>query len=115
VVFGCGGDRDKSKRPRMGRVAADLADRIVVTGDNPRSEDPEAIADQICSAIPRSADCVRIPDRGEAIAAAVRTSIPGEIVLIAGKGHEDYQEIDGVKHPFSDTARVKALLAANQP
>ncbi len=92
-VFGCGGDRDKTKRPRMGAVAAELADRIVVTSDNPRSEDPRAIIDDIVGGIdlPEHARVTIEPDRERAIRAAISRASAGDIVLIAGKGHEDYQ------------------------
>lgn len=110
VVFGCGGDRDRGKRPRMGAVAAALADRIFVTSDNPRSEEPEKIIDDICAGIPRAACCRRVADRRQAIGEAIGSAVPGEVVLIAGKGHEDYQEIKGRKFPFSDLDEVQAAL-----
>jgi UDP-N-acetylmuramoyl-L-alanyl-D-glutamate--2,6-diaminopimelate ligase len=93
VVFGCGGERDRTKRPRMGRVASEIADRVVVTSDNPRTEDPRAIIDEILAGIPdgrRSAVTVE-PDRRAAIALAVRAGEPGDVVVIAGKGHETVQ------------------------
>lgn len=117
VVFGCGGDRDAGKRPIMGEIAVRLADRIVVTSDNPRNEAPQAIIDQILAGIghigysamssnfsgPALHDRVRVePDRRAAIYDAVAGAGENDVVLIAGKGHESYQEIAGVKHPFSD-------------
>ncbi len=94
AVFGCGGDRDSSKRPIMGKIALELADDIVVTSDNPRTEDPEAIMDDICTAfkdIPAGKSMMRIGDRRQAIEYALGRAVPGDVVLIAGKGHENYQ------------------------
>jgi UDP-N-acetylmuramoyl-L-alanyl-D-glutamate--2,6-diaminopimelate ligase len=99
VVFGCGGDRDAGKRPQMGEVASRLADRVIITSDNPRSEDPQAIIAQILPGAPGAAV---EPDRARAILQSVREAAPQDVVLIAGKGHEDYQEIAGRKLPFSD-------------
>ncbi|MGI5924177.1 MAG: UDP-N-acetylmuramoyl-L-alanyl-D-glutamate--2,6-diaminopimelate ligase [Lentisphaeria bacterium] len=104
VVFGCGGNRDRSKRPLMGKVANDLADRIVVTSDNPRDEKPGDIIDQILAGINTPAKVRAIGDRREAIFQALDDAEAGDVILIAGKGHEDYQEIMGVKHLFSDEA-----------
>lgn len=98
-VFGCGGDRDAGKRPLMGAVAAKLADRVILTSDNPRSEDPLAIIQQTKAGIDR---CSVEPDRALAIKLAIESATAGDIVLIAGKGHEAYQEVAGVKVPFSD-------------
>jgi UDP-N-acetylmuramoyl-L-alanyl-D-glutamate--2,6-diaminopimelate ligase len=109
VVFGCGGDRDRGKRPQMGAIADELADRVVVTSDNPRSEDPEAIIRDIRAGLSRSADV--FAERRAAIEFAIMQAQPGDVVLIAGKGHEEYQEIDGVRHPFSDVAEAEACLA----
>lgn len=107
VVFGAGGDRDRSKRPRMGAVADELADRVILTSDNPRSEDPAAILAEIASAVRQP---VIIPDRAEAIAYAIGQASAGDIVLVAGKGHETYQEINGERLPFDDvTACLKAF------
>jgi len=108
-VFGCGGDRDPGKRPMMGEVAVRLADKVVVTSDNPRNEDPQDIIEQIIRGAP-GVEC--IADRGEAILQAVQQAGPDDVVLIAGKGHEDYQEVKGLKHHFSDVAQAKAALAA---
>jgi len=99
AVFGCGGDRDPGKRPQMGEVASRLADRVIITSDNPRSEDPQAIIAQILPGAPGAAV---EPDRARAILQSVREAAAHDVVLIAGKGHEDYQEIAGKKLPFSD-------------
>ena len=112
-VFGCGGDRDKGKRPEMGNIAATLADRVVVTTDNPRGEAPEAIAADIVRGI-RQTGARRWSlelDRAAAIRGAIATAAPGDVVLIAGKGHETYQETQGVRAPFSDAAEAAAALA----
>lgn len=110
VVFGCGGDRDRSKRPRMATVAAELADKVIITSDNPRTESPNRIIDDIVRGIGSGKCPAIIPDRAEAIAFALQAAVAGEIVLIAGKGHEDYQEIAGRKYPFSDAEVVQTLL-----
>ena len=111
-VFGCGGDRDASKRPLMGRVAQQRADRVVLTSDNPRSEDPLAILAQIRQGLLPGASAEVEPDRGQAIAAALVRAAAQDVVLIAGKGHEDYQEVAGVRRPFSDMAQARAALQA---
>jgi UDP-N-acetylmuramoyl-L-alanyl-D-glutamate--2,6-diaminopimelate ligase len=100
VVFGCGGNRDKTKRPLMGKAVSEFADKIIVTSDNPRDEAPEDIIIDILAGIKTGYEAV--VDRQKAIHAALETIGKKEIVLIAGKGHEEYQEIKGVKHPFSD-------------
>jgi UDP-N-acetylmuramoyl-L-alanyl-D-glutamate--2,6-diaminopimelate ligase len=110
VVFGCGGDRDRTKRPRMGAVAARLADRVFVTSDNPRTEAPEAIMAEILAGIPAGTAVQADADRRQAIAQAIAAAAPGDIVLVAGKGHEPYQEIHGVKHPFDDVAEVRRAM-----
>ena len=113
-VFGCGGDRDPGKRPQMGAVAAALADRIVVTSDNPRSEDPNAIANAVVKGI-RDAGHRRWSienDRHAAIAGAIQSAKEGDVVLVAGKGHETYQERNGQRTPFSDAREAEAALAA---
>jgi UDP-N-acetylmuramyl-tripeptide synthetase len=109
AVFGAGGDRDPSKRPLMGAVAARLADRLVVTSDNPRSEDPLAIISQVAEGIARAHE--REPDRARAIEQALATAAAQDVVLIAGKGHEGYQEIAGTRLPFSDAAHARAAHA----
>ena len=111
-VFGCGGDRDAGKRPLMGRVAAKLADSVIVTSDNPRSEDPASIIAQVVSGIDGA--YLAEADRAIAIKQAVQSARGGDIVLIAGKGHEDYQEIAGVKTPFSDATVVLAALNSDE-
>jgi UDP-N-acetylmuramyl-tripeptide synthetase len=108
-VFGCGGDRDRGKRPLMGGIAATLADETIVTSDNPRSEKPAAIIADILEGV--SGPCEAIEDRTTAIRTAVRRARAGDIVLVAGKGHEQYQEIGGVRHPYSDAAVVRDSLA----
>ena len=112
-VFGCGGDRDTGKRPDMAREAEKLADRVVVTDDNPRSEHPEAIARDILAGFSDSAKVTVIHDRAEAIQSAIRSATPSDLVLIAGKGHEAYQEIAGQKYPFSDAEQVRHNLKLN--
>ncbi|MEI7612385.1 MAG: UDP-N-acetylmuramoyl-L-alanyl-D-glutamate--2,6-diaminopimelate ligase [Betaproteobacteria bacterium] len=111
VVFGCGGDRDRGKRPLMGEISIRLADRVVVTSDNPRSEDPAMIIEEICTAA-RSAEV--IPDRAEAIRRTILSAHPAEVILLAGKGHEPYQEIAGERRPFSDLEQARAALAARR-
>lgn len=113
VVLGCGGDRDRAKRPLMGRIAADGADVLIVTDDNPRSEDPQSIRAQMLEGIdPRRRDCVlEIADRRAAIATALQQARPGDVVLILGKGHETGQEIAGITHPFDDRDVARDLLA----
>jgi UDP-N-acetylmuramoyl-L-alanyl-D-glutamate--2,6-diaminopimelate ligase len=113
-VFGCGGDRDASKRPLMAAVAEKNADRVIVTSDNPRSEQPEAIIRQIRSGLSH-ADSVQVQaDRARAIAETIATAAAQDVILLAGKGHEDYQEIAGVKHPFSDQAHAAQALKARK-
>jgi UDP-N-acetylmuramoyl-L-alanyl-D-glutamate--2,6-diaminopimelate ligase len=109
-VFGCGGNRDPGKRPLMGGIAERLADRVVATSDNPRHEAPGAILQQVVAGLQRPAEAVVIPDRREAIARAVREADARDVILVAGKGHEDYQEIAGVKHPFSDVEEAAKAL-----
>ncbi|HET9669363.1 MAG TPA: UDP-N-acetylmuramoyl-L-alanyl-D-glutamate--2,6-diaminopimelate ligase [Casimicrobiaceae bacterium] len=111
-VFGAGGDRDRGKRAPMGEVAARSADRIVVTSDNPRGEDPRAIADAIGEGIARVRDDWIVElDRARAIARAVSIAREGDVIVVAGKGHEDYQESNGVRRAFSDAACVADVLA----
>ncbi len=108
-VFGCGGDRDRSKRPIMGRAVADCADEAIVTSDNPRSEKPEAIIAEILAGMPLDIPHRVIVDRKEAIRKALSLGKTGDCIVIAGKGHETYQEIAGVRHFFDDRAIVTAL------
>ena len=109
-VFGCGGDRDAGKRPLMGAAAQHHADRVVVTSDNPRSEDPAAILHQILLGTIAGATVHAEPDRAAAIAQVLAQAAPADVVLIAGKGHEAWQEIAGVKRPFSDLEHARAAL-----
>ncbi|TWF82511.1 UDP-N-acetylmuramoylalanyl-D-glutamate--2,6-diaminopimelate ligase [Pseudonocardia hierapolitana] len=113
VVLGCGGDRDRGKRPLMGAAAAARAELLIVTDDNPRSEDPAAIRAEMMAgaeAEPRAGDLMEIGDRRAAIAAAVAYAKPGDAVVVAGKGHETGQEVMGVKHPFDDAAELAVAL-----
>jgi len=104
TVVGCGGDRDRTKRPIMAQVACEHSDKAILTADNPRSEDPEAILNEMEVGLtaPQKRKSLRITDRREAIKVACTLARPGDIVLVAGKGHETYQEIKGVKHHFDD-------------
>ncbi|WP_087747574.1 MULTISPECIES: UDP-N-acetylmuramoyl-L-alanyl-D-glutamate--2,6-diaminopimelate ligase [unclassified Acidovorax] len=111
-VFGCGGDRDAGKRPLMGAVAQQHADWVVVTSDNPRSEAPGAILHQILQGTIAGETVRAEPDRAAAIALAISEADAADVVLIAGKGHEDYQETAGVRRPFDDMAQAQAALAA---
>jgi MurE/MurF fusion protein len=108
-VFGCGGDRDPGKRPQMGAIASRLADHVVITSDNPRSETPSAILAQIAAGAGSRA--LAIEDRRAAIQYAVQQAQPHDVILLAGKGHEDYQEVAGVKRPFSDVQEAQAALS----
>jgi UDP-N-acetylmuramoyl-L-alanyl-D-glutamate--2,6-diaminopimelate ligase len=110
-VFGCGGDRDPGKRPLMGGIADELADHIIVTDDNPRSENPPAITDAIVGGISLHVPRV-IHERGEAIATAIREAALKDLVLIAGKGHEDYQIYGDSRRPFSDLVEAQRYLGA---
>jgi len=110
-VFGCGGNRDPGKRPQMGAIAEALADRVIVTSDNPRHEAPPQILQHIVAGLKQPTQALVIEDRREAIVRAVRDAAAQDVVLIAGKGHEDYQEIAGVKHPFSDVSEAAQALA----
>lgn len=114
MVFGCGGDRDRTKRPIMGAIAAGAADLVVITSDNPRSEDPEAIIAEIAAGIPDElvGKTTRQVDRRKAIAQALALAGPGDTVLIAGKGHETYQEAAGVRRPFDDRKVAAEELVA---
>jgi UDP-N-acetylmuramoyl-L-alanyl-D-glutamate--2,6-diaminopimelate ligase len=119
TVFGCGGDRDRSKRPLMGMVAARLSDVVVITSDNPRSEDPARIVDEARRGAEREVrrgapELLTIVDRREAIHEAVRRADGGDVVLVAGKGHEKYQEIGGRVLPFDDAAVAREALAARR-
>ena len=108
VVFGCGGDRDRGKRPIMGAVAAELADRVIVTDDNPRSEDPAAIRAEVLAGCPGASE---IGDRAQAIRTAIADLGPDDLLVIAGKGHETGQTIGGVTHPFDDSEVARAVVS----
>jgi UDP-N-acetylmuramoyl-L-alanyl-D-glutamate--2,6-diaminopimelate ligase len=114
LVFGAGGDRDPSKRPEMGEVAARLADRVLLTSDNPRGEDPLAIIDAIRAGMPGDGACTVEPDRATAIALAVDAAAPGDVVLIAGKGHEAVQIVGDRSLPFDDREVARAALRARR-
>lgn len=109
-VFGCGGDRDRGKRPQMGEIASRLADRIVITDDNPRSEDPAQIVAEILSGMPDRHAVHVEHDRAKAIAVSIAAAGASDMVLVAGKGHEDYQEAGGRRVPFSDIEQVQRVL-----
>jgi len=110
TVFGAGGDRDRSKRPLMGKVVSSLSDRLIVTSDNPRTEDPQHIIDDIVGGIARGSEAIQILDRRAAIKKALESAGRGDVVLIAGKGHEDYQVIGKEKRHFSDREVVEELI-----
>jgi UDP-N-acetylmuramoyl-L-alanyl-D-glutamate--2,6-diaminopimelate ligase len=115
TVFGCGGNRDRTKRPLMGEVAARLSEKAFLTSDNPRDEDPGAIIEDVVRGIPAGQDNEAViidPDRHSAIRRAVDAAQPGDIVMIAGKGHETYQEIAGERLPFDDVLEARGALAA---
>ncbi len=110
-IFGCGGDRDRGKRPQMGEIAGRRADCVVLTNDNPRSEDPAAILAEIAAAVPAASI---VADRAVAIASTIAGAAPADVILIAGKGHEPYQEVAGQRHHFSDIAEAGKALARRQ-
>ncbi|MEY3983542.1 MAG: hypothetical protein RL160_1099 [Bacteroidota bacterium] len=112
TVMGCGGNRDRAKRPEMGRIAGRLSDRVILTSDNPRMEDPAAIIEEIKAGVePQDyKKILSITDRKEAIKTALALAGKGDVILIAGKGHETYQEIQGVKHPFDDRQIITELF-----
>ena len=113
-VFGCGGNRDATKRPLMGAIAARDADAVVVTSDNPRAEPPAAILAEIVAGIAEPTKVTVVEDRRAAIARAIASADARDVILVAGKGHEDYQDIAGVKHPFSDAAEAEHALASRR-
>ncbi|MBP9991436.1 MAG: UDP-N-acetylmuramoyl-L-alanyl-D-glutamate--2,6-diaminopimelate ligase [Bacteroidales bacterium] len=115
TVVGCGGDRDKTKRPEMAQIAARKSDRLILTSDNPRTEDPNDILNDMESGLSNEEKCntVRITDRRQAIRTAVMMAKENDIILIAGKGHEKYQEINGVRHHFDDREEVEKLIINN--
>jgi UDP-N-acetylmuramoyl-L-alanyl-D-glutamate--2,6-diaminopimelate ligase len=110
TVFGAGGDRDKTKRPLMGEIAGRMSDLVIVTSDNPRTEDPEAIIDEVLRGIVQHASVLRESDRACAIERALCAAKKGDVVLVAGKGHEDYQIIGKEKRHFSDREVIERLL-----
>lgn len=114
TVFGCGGDRDQAKRPEMGKIATRKSTLSIFTSDNPRTEDPHAIIKEIEAGVePQNfAKYTSIPDRKEAIKMAIKFAEPKDIILVAGKGHENYQEINGVKHHFDDKEVISELWKA---
>jgi UDP-N-acetylmuramoyl-L-alanyl-D-glutamate--2,6-diaminopimelate ligase len=107
IVFGAGGDRDRGKRSLMGEVAARLADQVIVTDDNPRGEDPQAIRAAVLSGCPAA---LEIGDRASAIEAALNNLGSGDVLVVAGKGHEQGQTISGVVHPFDDVSVIRELV-----
>ena len=109
TVVGAGGDRDRTKRPKMAAISAEGSSKIILTSDNPRTEDPEKILDDMEAGITPDLKrkTLRIADRREAIKTAVMLANPGDVILIAGKGHEPYQEVMGVKHHFDDREELK--------
>ncbi|OGV34722.1 MAG: UDP-N-acetylmuramoyl-L-alanyl-D-glutamate--2,6-diaminopimelate ligase [Lentisphaerae bacterium GWF2_45_14] len=114
TVFGCGGDRDKTKRPRMGLAAANYSDHLIVTSDNPRNEDPSSILNDIIKGIPPETSFEVIADRAEAIKKAVKMAQKNDVVLVAGKGHESYQEVKGKLFDFSDSAELLKAFKAQE-
>ena len=113
TVVGAGGNRDQGKRPMMAAEAACRSDRLVLTSDNPRDEDPEEIINQMKAGLSREelARTISVTNRREAIRTAIAMARPGSVVLVAGKGHEPYQEINGVRHHFDDREEVMAAIA----
>ena len=114
TVCGCGGNRDAGKRPIMARESAVRSDRVILTSDNPRNEDPDEILRQMEEGLPdeNRLTTLTITDRRQAIRTACQLAAPGDVVLVAGKGHEDYQEIKGVKHHFDDREQVLEVFEA---
>ncbi len=112
TVVGCGGDRDSAKRPEMARIACEMSNQVILTSDNPRTEDPQLILNQMMEGVPidKMGNTLSISDRAQAIKTAVAMSQPNDIILIAGKGHEKYQEIQGVKHDFDDFEITKNMF-----
>jgi len=113
-VFGCGGDRDKGKRPEMGEIATRCADRVVITSDNPRTETPESIVQEIEDGIGIGAAYSVELDRAAAVEKVIAAAAPGDAVLLAGKGHENYQEFCGKKTPYSDIETARQILQRKQ-
>jgi UDP-N-acetylmuramoyl-L-alanyl-D-glutamate--2,6-diaminopimelate ligase len=113
TLFGCGGNRDRGKRPIMGRIAASMSDEIIVTSDNPRLEDPQSIIDEVLAGVPRGTAARSVVDRHEAISMALKSARRGDVILIAGKGHETYQVIGTTKVHFDDREEVEMFLREN--
>ena len=110
-LFGCGGDRDSTKRPGMGEVAASLADVVILTSDNPRTEDPEAILDQVAAGFPPGFSAwVRVADRRAAIRQALAMGRAGDVILLAGKGHETYQEVGEARLPLDEREEIASFF-----
>ena len=110
TVFGCGGDRDRAKRPELGLVASTYSDATIVTSDNPRSESPESIIDAVMSGVLSGSNVVRDADRRSAISRALEEAAPGDVVVVAGKGHETTQTIGDLVVPFDDRVVARELL-----
>ena len=110
VVFGCGGDRDKTKRPMMGRIASQYADFVIITSDNPRSEEPSQIVEEIAQGLLPTTQVFKIVDREQAIHQALSMAKEQDIILVAGKGHEAYQQIGKARFVFSDQDVVRKLM-----
>ena len=111
-VFGCGGDRDSGKRPIMGEISGKIADYTIITSDNPRTENPESIVNEIEEGIKKTKGKYEvIVDRVEAITKAIQMANKTDIIVLAGKGHEPYQEINGVKHPFDERIIVNDIIS----
>jgi UDP-N-acetylmuramoyl-L-alanyl-D-glutamate--2,6-diaminopimelate ligase len=114
-LFGCGGNRSRQRRFEMGEISGNLADFTVITSDNPRFEEPQAIIDDIKTGIDKTTGkYIEIIDRKEAIRFCIRNGEPGDIIILAGKGHEDYQEIKGVKYPMDERTLIKEILEEEQ-
>jgi UDP-N-acetylmuramoyl-L-alanyl-D-glutamate--2,6-diaminopimelate ligase len=113
TVVGAGGDRDRTKRPKMAAISAEGSTKVILTSDNPRTENPEKILDDMEAGITpeMKGKVLRITDRREAIKTAVMLASPGDVILVAGKGHEPYQEINGVKHHFDDREELREALS----
>jgi UDP-N-acetylmuramoyl-L-alanyl-D-glutamate--2,6-diaminopimelate ligase len=113
TVVGAGGDRDRTKRPRMSAISAEGSTKVILTSDNPRTEDPEKIIDDMEAGITpeKKQKTLRITDRREAIRTAVMLASPGDVILVAGKGHETYQEINGVRHHFDDREELRKAFS----
>lgn len=112
TVVGCGGNRDAEKRPEMARIATQLSDKVIFTSDNPRNEDPNEIIQQMEAGVEAHLlkKTIKITDRKDALKTAILLAEPGDVILVAGKGHETYQEIKGIKHPFDDKKIMSELF-----